>query len=76
MTFAPNDMYDEKYSKLVTNLVQINTSEIKETKLRSIIPKPLVEYNHNKYWILVKIKGLLRSKYLLYYRKNKEITEI
>ena len=73
LTFAPNEMASEEMSLLIQNLKEIETHKLKYLKLKKVIPKNKVEFNENNKWAIVKIKGLLRSKYLLYNKINDEL---
>ncbi len=73
LTFVKNEMYDDKTSKLVSELKEIKKSEIKFDQLRDSIKKNMVSFNENKLWALVRTKGLLRFKYILYDKKKKEV---
>lgn len=73
LTFAPNEMASDGVSLLIQNLKEIETRNIQYPKLKKEIPKNKVEFNENKKWVVVRIKGLLRSKYLLYNKSKNEL---
>ncbi|MGV8171662.1 MAG: hypothetical protein ACP5OA_03130 [Candidatus Woesearchaeota archaeon] len=73
LTFTPDEMSDEHTSKLITDLKETETQVIKYPKLKDNIPKNKVELAENKKWVVVRIKGLLRSKYLVYNKEKHEL---
>lgn len=73
LTFTPGEMATEDTSALIHSLKEIETQTIKFAKLKEAIPKNKVEFSENKKWAIVKIKGFLRSKYLLYNKEKHEL---
>ncbi len=73
LTFVKNEMKTEKMSNLVFKMKEISTKQIKYKALQEAINKNTVEFNENKYWAMVRIKGLIRSKYLLYDKMRKRL---
>ncbi len=75
LTFTPNEV-NGKISKLAMELKEKSSEKIKYPKLKQAITKKQVEFNENKYWALVKVKRLLRSKYVLYDKVNNKIISL
>jgi hypothetical protein len=75
LTFVKDEMKDDRTSKFVFNLKEKNTKDLKYKLLQEEIKKNVVEFNENQLWAVVKIKGLLREKYILYDKKRKEIVK-
>lgn len=72
LTFTPDEMEGET-SELANHLKEINTEDLKYKELKTVIPKNKVEYNENKLWCIVKVKGLIMSKYIKYNIKDKKV---
>ena len=74
LTFVVDEFASNGISKFASNLKEIETKKVHYETLREAITRDKVEYNENKYWVIVKFRKLVRSKYLLYDKlKNKII---
>lgn len=75
LTFSPKEMINEKISGLAGNMRKLNKEEIKYAALKEKVKGKNIEFNENKYWALIKLKGIIKSKYLLYNKSKKKIVE-
>ena len=75
LTFTPDEMATEDTSTLISDLKEIETQTIKYPKLKENISKNKVGFNENKKWVIVKVKGLLRSKYVVYNKEKHELVK-